>query len=99
MQRWKQRHQFLDDNSQPLQITLPRLKKTVDVRNTRAAGGHLPSSIRSNTMPVLFTNYLRGDPSVHRVSLPSRWCIAGRPLRVTAAGLLSHTKSNMQDYR
>lgn len=64
MQRWKQRHQFLDDNGQPLQITLPRLKKTVDVRNTRAAGGHLPSSIRSNTMPVLFTNYLRGDPSV-----------------------------------
>jgi hypothetical protein len=65
MQRWKQRHPLLDDNGQHLQITLPRLKKTVDIRNTRAAGGHLPSSIRSNTMPVLFTNYLRGDPSVH----------------------------------
>jgi hypothetical protein len=65
MQRWKQRHQLIDDNGQPLQITSLRLKKTVDIRNTRAAGGHLPSSIRSNTMPVLFTNYLRGDPSVH----------------------------------
>lgn len=64
MSRWKQRHELLDDNGQPLQISLPRLKKTVDVRNTRAAGGHLPSSIRSNTMPVLFANYLRGDPSV-----------------------------------
>ena len=64
MGRWKQRHPLLDDDGQPLQITLPRLKKTVDVRNTRAAGGHLPSSIRSNTMPVLFTNYLRGDASV-----------------------------------
>ena len=65
MQRWKQRHQLIRDNGQPLQITSLRLKKTVDIRNTRAAGGHLPSSIRSNTMPVLFTNYLRGDPSVH----------------------------------
>jgi hypothetical protein len=65
MQRWKQCNPLLDDNGQPLQITLPRLKKTVDIRNTRAAGGHLPSSTRSNTMPVLFTNYLRGDPSVH----------------------------------
>ena len=64
MGRWKQRHPLLDDDGQPLQITLPRLKKTVDVRNTRAAGGHLLSSIRSNTMPVLFTNYLRGDASV-----------------------------------
>jgi hypothetical protein len=65
MARWKQRHALLDDNGQPLQINLVRLKKTVDIRNTRAAGGHLPSSIRSNTMPVLFSNYLRGDPSVH----------------------------------
>jgi hypothetical protein len=64
MGRWKKRHPLLDDDGQPLQIAFPRLKKTVDIRNTRAAGGHLPSSIRSNTMPVLFTNYLRGDPSV-----------------------------------
>jgi hypothetical protein len=65
MQRWKQHNRLLDDNGQPLQITAARLKKTVDIRNTRAAGGHLPSSTRSNTMSVLFTNYLRGDPSVH----------------------------------
>jgi hypothetical protein len=65
MQRWKQRHRLLDDNGQRLQINSLRLKKTVDIRNTRAVGGHLPSSTRSNTMPVLFTNYLRGDPSVH----------------------------------
>lgn len=65
MQRWKQHHRLIDDNGQRLQITAVRLKKTVDIRNTRAAGGHLPTSIRSNTMPVLFTNYLRGDPSVH----------------------------------
>jgi hypothetical protein len=43
---------------------MPRLKKTVDVRTTRAAGGHLPSSTRSNSIPVLFSNYLRGDESV-----------------------------------
>ena len=27
-------------------------------------GGHLPSAARSNSVPVLFTNYLRGDPTV-----------------------------------
>ena len=64
MLQWKRSLSLLDDNGQPLQITLPKLKKTVDIRNTRASGGHLPSSVRSNTMPVLFTNYLRGDPSV-----------------------------------
>ena len=26
-------------------------------------GGHLPSAARSNTVPVLFSNYLRGDPT------------------------------------
>lgn len=31
---------------------------------TRAAGGHLPSSTRSNTQDVLFRNYLAGDPDV-----------------------------------
>lgn len=64
MAKWKQRHPILDDDGEPLFISLPRLKKTVDVRNTRATGGHLPSSVRSNSMPVLFKNYLRGDASV-----------------------------------
>ncbi|GAB3400014.1 hypothetical protein [Amycolatopsis echigonensis] len=61
---WKSRHPLVGDDGAPLQISSPRLKKTVDVRTTRATGGHLPSSTRSNTMPVLFTNYLRGDASV-----------------------------------
>jgi len=64
--KWQARHQhnLIDDNGDRLRINLPLLKKTVDVRNTRAAGGHLPSSTRSNTFPVLFSNYLRGDASV-----------------------------------
>lgn len=64
--KWQARHEhnLVDDNGDRLRINLPLVKKTVDVRNTRAAGGHLPSSTRSNTMPVLFSNYLRGDASV-----------------------------------
>ncbi len=46
-----------------LRLSFPRLKKSVDVRRTRAVGGHLPSATRSNTVPVLFRNYLAGDPS------------------------------------
>jgi len=40
-----------------------RLKTSIDVRRTRQMGGHLPSAARSNTVPVLFSNYLRGDPT------------------------------------
>jgi hypothetical protein len=61
---WRRNHDLLADDGEPLIITMPRLKKTVEVRTTRAAGGHLPSSTRSNSMPVLFSNYLRGDESV-----------------------------------
>jgi hypothetical protein len=61
---WRRHHDLLGDDSKPLIITMPRLKKTVDVRTTRAAGGHLPSSTRSNSTSVLFSNYLRGDESV-----------------------------------
>lgn len=49
--------------SPALSLSFPRLKKSVDVRRTRAVGGHLPSATRSNTVPVLFRNYLSGDPS------------------------------------
>ncbi|KMS80288.1 hypothetical protein ACH49_08395 [Streptomyces leeuwenhoekii] len=45
-------------------LDLNRLKTTLDRINTRAAGGHLPSSTRSNTQDVLFRNYLAGDPDV-----------------------------------
>ena len=38
-----------------------RLKTSIDVRRTRQMGGHLPSAARSNTVAVLFSNYLRGD--------------------------------------
>jgi hypothetical protein len=27
-------------------------------------GGHLPSAARTNSVPVLFRNYLRGDPAI-----------------------------------
>jgi len=62
--QWRTHHDLLDDDGKPLIITMPRLKKTVDVRTTRATGGHLPSSTRSNSTPVLFSNYLRSDESV-----------------------------------
>jgi hypothetical protein len=45
----------------PLRLDFNRLKTSVDVRRTRQLGGHLPSAARSNTVPVLFTNYLAGD--------------------------------------
>ncbi|MBK3563705.1 hypothetical protein [Streptomyces sp. MBT62] len=45
-------------------LDLNRLKTTLDRINTRAAGGHLPSSTRSNTQDVLFRNYLADNPDV-----------------------------------
>lgn len=45
----------------PLRLDFNRLKTSVDVRRTRQMGGHLPSAARSNTVPVLFRNYLSGD--------------------------------------
>lgn len=47
----------------PLQIDFNRLKTSIDVRRTRQMGGHLPSAAKTNTVPVLFRNYLRNDPS------------------------------------
>jgi hypothetical protein len=44
-----------------LRVDFIRLKTSIDVRRTRQLGGHLPSAARTNTMPVLFNNYLRGD--------------------------------------
>jgi hypothetical protein len=44
-----------------LGLDFNRLKTSIDVRRTRQLGGHLPSAARTNTMPVLFSNYLRGD--------------------------------------
>jgi hypothetical protein len=47
-----------------LLVDFNRLKTSIDVRRTRQMGGHLPSAARTNSIPVLFSNYLRGDPTV-----------------------------------
>ncbi|WP_280827287.1 hypothetical protein [Mycobacterium sp. OTB74] len=47
----------------PLGLNFNRLKTSVDVRRTRQLGGHLPSAARSNSVTVLFRNYLSGDQS------------------------------------
>jgi hypothetical protein len=49
--------------STPLRVHMGRLRTSIEVRRTRHLGGHLPSAARSNTIPVLFRNYLRGDPT------------------------------------
>ena len=68
LKAWGSRHELLEDqageqNPQPLQIDLRRLRTSVEVRRTRALGGHLPSAARSHTTGVLFESYLRGDPT------------------------------------
>ncbi|MFB7475574.1 hypothetical protein [Kitasatospora sp. NPDC056184] len=59
-----ERHNLMDDNGKPLEISGNRIKTTVEVRTTKAMGGHLPSASRTNTLDVSFANYLRGDPVV-----------------------------------
>jgi hypothetical protein len=63
-QRWDDAHGLTGDDGKPLWVDLQRLKTSIEVRRTRQLGGHLPSAARTNTMPVLFRNYLRGDPTV-----------------------------------
>ncbi|MEU1101558.1 hypothetical protein ABZ408_11365 [Streptomyces tibetensis] len=62
--RWGASHGLTDDDGNPLEINLNRLKTTVEVRRTRAVGGHLPSASRTNTMDVSFVHYLQGDPRI-----------------------------------
>jgi hypothetical protein len=69
LQQWGARHGLYADGGGvddhlPLDIDLNRLKTTVDVRITRAVGGHLPSASRTNSMDVSFLHYLRSDPRV-----------------------------------
>lgn len=52
-----------EDGGAPFRLNFNRLKTSIDVRRTRQMGGHLPSSARTNTVPVLFSNYLAGDPT------------------------------------
>jgi hypothetical protein len=61
---WDTAQGLTGDDGQPLRVDLRRLKTSIEVRRTRRLGGHLPSAARTNTMPVLFRNYLRGDPTV-----------------------------------
>lgn len=51
------------ESEQPARLALNfnRLKTSAEVRRVREMGGHLPSAVRSNTVPVLFRNYLLGD--------------------------------------
>jgi hypothetical protein len=64
--RWARAHGLLAaaDDGRPLEVNLNRLRTTVEVRTARAAGGHLPTSARSNSMDVQFAHYLRGDATV-----------------------------------
>lgn len=72
MHRWVARHGLMadapteaaDSEPEPLKLTTGRLKKTVEVRITRAVGGHLPSASRTNTPDVSFLHYLRNDPRI-----------------------------------
>lgn len=69
MHKWRDRHRLVADavdgeTALPLEVTGNRIRTSVEVRRTRQMGGHLPSAARSNTAPVLFRNYLRGDPTV-----------------------------------
>lgn len=52
-----------DDPPRPLHVTMQRVRTSIEVRRTKQLGGHLPSAARSNTVPVLFRNYLSGDPT------------------------------------
>ncbi|AXB45275.1 hypothetical protein [Amycolatopsis albispora] len=71
--QWARRHDLRADPADEqaasqdtpplLEVRLPRVRTSVEVRRTRAVGGHLPSAARSNTVGVLFANYLRGDPT------------------------------------
>ncbi|MFE0778851.1 hypothetical protein [Streptomyces sp. NPDC058861] len=54
----------VEAKAEPLKLTMGRLKKTVEVRTTRAVGGHLPSASRTNTPDVSFLHYLRNDPRI-----------------------------------
>ncbi len=62
--QWASGHNLSGDDGQPMRVTMNRLKTSVEVRVTRAVGGHLPSASRTNTMDVSFLHYLRNDPVI-----------------------------------
>ena len=64
---WAARHDLTQDGAEGagerLRVQFGRIRTSIEVRRTKQLGGHLPSAARSNTMGVLFRNYLRGDPT------------------------------------
>jgi hypothetical protein len=69
LKQWAARHGLYadgggDNQRPPLEISLNRLKTTVEVRITKAVGGHLPSASRTNALDVSFLHYLRNDPRI-----------------------------------
>ncbi len=84
LDRWARLHDLRGDDDQPLSLHLGRLKTTVEVRTTKAAGGHLPSAVRTNTIDVLFRHYESGPPT----RSPPRWPTPNsRPTARTCASL------------
>jgi len=63
MKDWAARHGLTDDSGAPLAVSFNRIRTSAEARRTRQLGGHLPSAARTNTVPVLFRNYLRDDPA------------------------------------
>jgi hypothetical protein len=63
MTAWVARHGLTTDSKEPLAVNFNRIRTSVEARRTRQMGGHLPSAARTNTVPVLFRNYLREDPA------------------------------------
>lgn len=61
---WAAAHNLTDDNGEPLKLSFNAIKTTVEVRTTKAMGGHLPSASRTNTLDVSFAHYLQGDPRI-----------------------------------
>ncbi|MFE3956055.1 hypothetical protein ACFXPS_17910 [Nocardia sp. NPDC059091] len=68
--KWVAQHGLTADQPEQLQpdpvvlkLDFTRLKTSIDVRRTKEMGGHLPSAAKTNTIPVLFRNYLRNDPT------------------------------------
>lgn len=66
---WAAGHSLLTDPQgdtevgAPLTVTFGRIRTTIEVARVKKFGGHLPSAARSNSVGVLFANYLRGDAS------------------------------------
>ncbi|MFJ8973488.1 hypothetical protein ACIRJ3_29760 [Streptomyces anulatus] len=64
LSEWAAAHGLRDDDGEPLSVRMNRIKTTVEVRTTRALGGHLPTASRTNTLDVSFRHYLKPDPRI-----------------------------------